>query len=924
MRLPLIHHLLLLFLAASLPLSLHAETATAFFYGEHPPISELRAFDQVVVEPQHVDNRFVEKMAGSEVFAYVSLGEIDGSRSYLDEIPAAWRMGNNPAWGSVVIDQTSPEWSKFFIERVITPLWDKGFRGFFLDTLDSYLLYAGNADKRASQRQGMIRTIRAIKTRYPEAKLFFNRGFELLPELHDLVDAVAAESLFSSWNSLDNEYVEVPPKDREWLLAKLQEVREKYQLPITVIDYLPPGQRQQARLIADRIKALGFTPWISNSNLDMLGVGAVEVIPRKVLMLYNSANDETELMEKESVVLYGTTPLNYFGYSAEYHDAREALPQFPMRGRYAGIVVWLQKTLRSSAAQRLSKWLYQRKEEGVPILILGNIEFLDRIVLSRLGLQRSEQTYLPKRIRLVQSVKAIGYETQPLLGRGNFFPLELKQGTPWAVVEDDRGNRQITAAITPWGGYVLEPLAVTTLPGGAGDRWVTNPFTLYTEALRLPQMPVPDLTTDSGRRMVMVHMDGDGFASRAEMPGNPFAAKILLEKILKKYLLPSSISVIEGEVGSQGLYPELTAELEPIARSIYALPHIEMASHSFSHPFNWSKVLETNSDDEGEEYNLPIPNYQFSLQREIDGSINYIESKLAPPGKTVAMFFWTGNCNPTDEALTQVTMAGVGNMNGGDTVMTRSLPTLTAVAPIGMQKGRYFQVFAPNQNENVYTNDWMGPFYGYRRVIETFEMTDKPRRIKPIDIYYHTYSASKPSSLAALEEVYQWVLKQHITPVYSSTYVKKVQQFADVVVARHANGWRIRGLNAIRELRLPAAAGVPDLKKSVGVAGYNQHNDQRYIHAAGTDVELITRPRAQKIPYLISANAPLIKADRKNHQLHLSFMPQVALKVELANGRNCRLLRNGKQVGRSSHSKGATRLSLKKYVTGPIEAYCSE
>ncbi len=921
MRFPHIISVSWLLLTASFTSPLHAETAVAFFYGEQPPIAELRAFDQVVIEPQHVGDRFVEEMHGTEVFAYVSLGEIDGSRPYLDQIPSAWQLGTNPAWGSVVIDQSREEWTTFFLTQVITPLWDQGFRGFFLDTLDSYLLYAGNDTNRQRQKQGMIRTLRAIKSKYPEAKLFFNRGFELLPELHEIVTAVAAESLFSSWNALEDKYVDVSEQDRAWLQEKLLEVKDRYQLPVTVIDYLPAGEREQARIVADKIKALGFTPWVTNNSLDMLGVGSVEVMPRKIMMLYNNADDETELMEKESVVLYGTMPLNYFGYAAEYHDARQYLPEFPMRGRYAGVVVWLQDDLRASAEQRLNTWLRERQKEGVPILFIGNIGFLDDHQLSQFGLQRQLLSSPAKHLKLTLSNEAIGFETKPLLGRGNFFSLALKQGTPWAIIEDDAGHKQITAAITPWGGYLLEPLAVTTLPGGNGDRWVTDPFILYREALRLPQMPVPDLTTDSGRRMLLIHMDGDGFASRAEFPGNPYAAEMLLEKILKKYRLPSSISVIEGEVGSEGLYPELSPELEPIARKIYALPHIEMASHSFSHPFNWGKVVDPGDDDG--EYNLPIPDYQFDLQREIEGSINYIESRLAPPGKSVAMFFWTGNCNPTNAALTGTVMAGVGNINGGDTVMTRSLPTLTAVAPIGMQKGRYFQVFAPNQNENVYTNDWTGPFYGYRRVIETFEMTDTPRRLKPINIYYHTYAASKPSSLAALDEVYSWASKQSITPVFTSTYVRKVQQFADVVVARHGKGWRVRGLDAIRQLRLPETAGIPNLEKSTAIAGYNSYNGQRYIHAANPNVELITGSRGKKYPYLLSANAQLTSATLENGQLQLSFAPQTALDIEIANADKCQLRQNGEPVGRSKRRNGITHLYLKENVTRPIETYCN-
>ena len=52
-------------------------------------------------------------------------------------------------------------------------------------------------------------------------------------------------------------------------------------------------------------------------------------------------------------------------------------------------------------------------------------------------------------------------------------------------------------------------------------------------------------------------------------------------------------------------------------------------------------------------------------------------------------------------------------------------------------------------NENVYTNDWTGPFYGFRDVIDTFRMTGEPRRLKPINLYYHTYSASKVAALKA-------------------------------------------------------------------------------------------------------------------------------------------------------------------------------
>ena len=82
--------------------------------------------------------------------AYVSVGEVLPTRSYAKDIPAAWLIGENRAWGSRIVDQSQPEWPRFFTESVVAPLWDKGFRTFFLDTLDSYQLIAKTPEQRVA------------------------------------------------------------------------------------------------------------------------------------------------------------------------------------------------------------------------------------------------------------------------------------------------------------------------------------------------------------------------------------------------------------------------------------------------------------------------------------------------------------------------------------------------------------------------------------------------------------------------------------------------------------------------------------------------------------------------------------------------------------------------------------------------------
>lgn len=904
----------------------------ALFYGANPPWDELRAFDVVVVEPQHVPDPKAHAHDKTELFAYVSVGEADAGRPYLKAIPDAWKSGRNPGWGSVVLDQAQPEWPGFFAERVIKPLWDAGYRGFFLDTLDSYQLLATTEAERARQEAGLVAVIRELKRRYPDARLIFNRGFEILPQVHGAAFAVAAESLFQGWSPVGKAYRPVPDADRDWLLGQLNRVKQEYGLPVLAIDYVPPGKRDLARATAARIRELGFIPWVANPGLDMLGVGEIEVMPRKVLMIHNGAANEFDLIRTLGL-RFGTMPLNYLGYTVEYRDARQPLPAYQLAGRYAGIVVWLDNPA-GKEGRALAAWLEQQVAAGVPVALLGESEFLFAGgSAKRLGLQFSPAAAGHSRLHVAQRDPSIGLESEPILDRPTFFSLHAAGGAALLTLADEQGVSQEAVALTPWGGYALNPHVLVDLPrirreAGEEDssknlRWVINPIEFLRRALRLPDMPVPDVTTESGRRLLMVHMDGDGFASRAEFAGSPYAAEVLRDRILKKYPLPATISVIQGELAPDGLYPALSPALEKIARDIFAQPQVEIASHSYSHPFSWRKAGDSGADGS---YHLKIPGYSFDLQKEIPGSIAYIESRLAPAGKRVQAFLWTGDCNAGSDALELAQRSGVANMNGGETLITRSFPSLTLVAPLGIPKKGYFQVYAPNQNENVYTQNWTGPFYGYERVIETFELTDAPYRLKPIDIYFHTYSASKPASLHALDRVFRWALAHETTPVYVSDYIRKVLDFNRLVVARTPDGWRVRGAENLRQLRAPAALGQPDPGASVAVAGFNRHGGNHYLHLAASEAEIRLRPAAAPAPYLVSANARVEGLTRAStadgSTLGLTLRGQVPLKFALALDTRCTVRADGQTLNAVAKGNGVNYFSLRKHAIEELRVHC--
>ena len=254
--------------------------SVAFFYGDRVPVDRLSHFDVAVVEPDAAFDPREHAGAGPQWFAYVSVGEVLANRNYFSAMPRRWLTGRNKDWDSAIVDQSARGWPAFFVRHAISPLAQRGFRGFFLDTLDSYQLIAKNEHDRARQRAGLVAVIRAIKKRYPDAHLILNRGFEILPEVHDLVSAVAFESLYGRWDQGNRQYGEVPQADRDWLLGQARAVRDRYGLPVVSIDYCPPEEPARCREIARKIAADGFVPYVTDGGLQTVGVGPGEAAAR--------------------------------------------------------------------------------------------------------------------------------------------------------------------------------------------------------------------------------------------------------------------------------------------------------------------------------------------------------------------------------------------------------------------------------------------------------------------------------------------------------------------------------------------------------------------------------------------------------------------------------------------------------------------
>jgi len=135
--------LLLFLLVVPSPL-LRADTpskSAIVYYGADPSWPMLGVHDYIILDPDNVPTDAPGFDSYRErVYAYVSLGESQKDRNYYRRLLKKWKLGKNRTWKSDIMDLSNREYRHFLLVKVIEPLYRRGFRNFFFDTLDSHQL----------------------------------------------------------------------------------------------------------------------------------------------------------------------------------------------------------------------------------------------------------------------------------------------------------------------------------------------------------------------------------------------------------------------------------------------------------------------------------------------------------------------------------------------------------------------------------------------------------------------------------------------------------------------------------------------------------------------------------------------------------------------------------------------------------------
>lgn len=637
-------------------------------------------------------------------------------------------------------------------------------------------------------------------------------------------------------------------------------------------------------------------------------VSAGDPVPRRVLAVHQPLNEPLRIHPLHKMA---EMPLNHLGYTVEYRQVETDLREEDITDpSIVAVVTWFQKGAMANPEEYL-RWAMRMVRAGKKLIMLGypGIRSADGELPAR-NAELADELFRLIGFRYEGDFTEITFDAEIVHRDSRYFDFERRAGgelPPYEFWETTAQDAEALLTIRVRGTGRESDLFIVS-PRGAmvqGDwrggwvyfedpvyfrrEWYINPFALFRRMLGDEMRPVPDVTTHSGRRMYYSHIDGDGWRNvtlvKPYKKDKAYSSRVVMEEAIKAYPdLPVTVGPIAADLDEDW---SGDTQAQVVARELFELPQVEMAHHTFSHPFQWGFFEDYSQNKEAsfvrlyndpsvqawgvevvkgpiaqtvtlkEAYNQPrgFGSFPFEMEREFGGAADVVD-QYAPPGKKVEMVLWSGDTAPTERMIRASRDAGLLNLNGGDSRLDPEFPSVSYVPPVGFKAGTQQQVYASNSNENTYTDLWSGRFFGFRDLVHTLRNTEYPRRLKPINIYYHMYSGERTNALNGLLANLDYVRSQKVTPVKASHYARIGEGFFSTNFRRTgAHSWTIHDRGALQTIRFDDPDGlVPDMAASTGVLGFNLHLGNLYVAldpATETpEIVLVNSSRSPQVAYL--------------------------------------------------------------------------
>lgn len=581
------------------------------------------------------------------------------------------------------------------------------------------------------------------------------------------------------------------------------------------------------------------------------GWAAPHEIKRKVLALYKSTEGDSAFSNRTVELL--EHPLDVLGLVVDYWDIDQGFPTSKQLEPYRAVLSFY-RGQEIADPKAYASWIAQQPAQGRKVLIFGDYggwitrktkDFIDRKTAQKafgaLGLDYRGYWITDRALISLQNQdeSMMGYE-EPLRPE-EIAPyvwirsLDARNVSSLNLVRKDVPESQSSlVVITPQGAYAMGDYLLYEYrqDGIEKQRWHLNPYRFLAKALGLEQEPRFDFSTLNGRRIMIAHIDGDGFTTPSKLGRS--CAEVVEQGILNAYEVPIAASVITSELIK---YPQF----QETAKRIFALPHVQPASHSASHPLDWQKP-------------------EVNAEREVQDSLTYLNKVLVPEQKPAVLFAWSGLCNPQSSAFQALASWGGYNINGPNTSggvehrFDRHFPSRTYLPPLVKRVGKYLQFEHLAANDFAMTSSLEGDLGGFQDIIPTWEKTRQDPEM-PVHVYFHWYSGENAKSLNALKRIFEWAKNEPLAPIQLTEYVDLIRDFRKAQIFPEGPGrYRIKNAGQCRTLVLPGETPL-DMAASENVLGYAVRNKALYVFLdENTDHLLVLGQEEAPAPHLISAS----------------------------------------------------------------------
>ncbi len=227
----------------------------AFDADKHPPLAPLLDRDITLL-------------------GYLSLGEVESYRpDFAGVRDAGYMLMENPNWpGSYFVDIRDKRWTERIVKRLAARVWDQGFHGFFLDTLDNPPhLERTDPVRFKGMTQAANDLVQTLRAAFPKAQIMLNRAYELFEASADKVDFILAESLRARFDAGSKTYVYTPEDEYREHLRQLRGAKGRNPaLHIMTLDYWEPADKPGIAKLYALQRANGFLPYVATPALDQV------------------------------------------------------------------------------------------------------------------------------------------------------------------------------------------------------------------------------------------------------------------------------------------------------------------------------------------------------------------------------------------------------------------------------------------------------------------------------------------------------------------------------------------------------------------------------------------------------------------------------------------------------------------------------